>query len=411
MDDFDKSYKLPRRIEFRLGHSIVSATGKANDSKHLNVVHLSILRSPFERTLLALILRLPIFLQTLIATIFPGLFLPHRVVLKKVKPGWLEEFENEKLMYERLQSLQGRVIPKFYGEAQFEGTRALILSEVVGIMPWEQRLPPLQADEFKELVEVAFQELNAFGLAYDDVKLDNMIIVQDRVVLVDLESVYEAERIADQHVVVALLVKPTGHGLVRRGFALEDPRAVFDMHELCRNILVDCVSIPGQISLSPRDHGHAAPAVPFALLHTVPELARHPGMHHEPYIGHVNTELERVGCYDECALLDPRPQPPRLVFGCVDFAVVLINPEFLREPVCPLDDGGVYNDRSACLPVLLFLDDLAYSLSFLFFLLLSFPSPGDLDAVCHILAHRLQPDHAHLCCRQPSPVTEVGLLR
>jgi hypothetical protein len=83
------------------------------------------------------------------------------------------------------------VIPRFYGEAKFEGTRALVLSEVVGIMPWEQKLPPLQGDEFKELVEVAFRALNAFGLAYDDIKLDNMILVQDRVVLVDLESVYE----------------------------------------------------------------------------------------------------------------------------------------------------------------------------------------------------------------------------
>ncbi|KAL6410858.1 Protein kinase-like domain [Ilyonectria robusta] len=120
-----------------------------------------------------------------------GLFLPDRVVLMKVKPGWLEEFENEKHIYERLQSLQGRVIPHFFGEAQFEGTRALILSEVVGIMPWEQKLPPIQADEFKELVEVAFQELNALGLACDDIKLDNLILVQGRVVLVDLESVYE----------------------------------------------------------------------------------------------------------------------------------------------------------------------------------------------------------------------------
>jgi hypothetical protein len=47
------------------------------------------------------------FLQTLIATNFPGFFLPDRVVLKKMKPGWLEEFDNEKTMYERLQSLQG----------------------------------------------------------------------------------------------------------------------------------------------------------------------------------------------------------------------------------------------------------------------------------------------------------------
>lgn len=46
-------------------------------------------------------------------------------------------------MYERLQGLQGYVIPGLYGEAKFEGTRALVLSEVVGIIPWEQKLPPL----------------------------------------------------------------------------------------------------------------------------------------------------------------------------------------------------------------------------------------------------------------------------
>ncbi|KAH8729146.1 hypothetical protein BGZ61DRAFT_445905 [Ilyonectria robusta] len=189
--DFDKACGSPLRIKFRLGYSTVSAIGQANDSKHLNVLRLSILRSPFERKLLALIPWLPRFLQTLIATNFPGLFLPSRVVLKKMKPGWLEEFDNEKTMYEKLQSLQGYVIPKFYGEAKFEGTRALIVSEVVGIMPWEQKLPPLQGDEFKELVEVAFRALNVFGLVYDDIKLDNIILVQDGVVLVDLESVYE----------------------------------------------------------------------------------------------------------------------------------------------------------------------------------------------------------------------------
>jgi hypothetical protein len=81
------------------------------------------------------------------------------------------------------------VIPKFYGEATVEGTRALVLSEVDGIMPWEQKLPPLGMDEFKARVEVAFQALNSFGLVYDDLKLGNMILLPDRVVLVDLESV------------------------------------------------------------------------------------------------------------------------------------------------------------------------------------------------------------------------------
>lgn len=169
----------------------MTAIGEPNDRKHHNVLRLSIIRSPLQRTLANLLLHLPVFLQASIAAIFPGFFLPDRLVLKKAKEGWLEEFENEKLMYERLQSLQGRVIPIFYGETECEGARALVLSEVTGIMPWEQKLPPLEARQFTELVETAFQELNALGLAYDDVKLDNLILVQDRVVLVDLESVYE----------------------------------------------------------------------------------------------------------------------------------------------------------------------------------------------------------------------------
>lgn len=176
-----------------MGYSAITATGQPNDNLHLNVWKLSICRSSVERTAIGLIRRLPKCFQDLIARFLPGLFLPDRIVLKKTKPGWEEEFENEKSTYERLESLQGRVIPKFYGEAKCEGSRALIFSEVVGIMPWEQPVPPLGVDEFMGLVEVVFQEFNAFGLAYDDVKLDNMIMVGDRVVLVDLESVYEPE--------------------------------------------------------------------------------------------------------------------------------------------------------------------------------------------------------------------------
>ena len=179
----------PTLAQFRFGRSIISGTGETIDG-HPNVLRLTVLRSPFEQTLIALALRLPTFLQALIAILAPGLFLPQRIVLKKPKPGWQEEFENEKIMFQRLQSLQGHEIPKYYGEAKLEGTCALVLSEVVGIMPWEQ-FPPLPADEFKALVEVVFEKINAFGLAYDDVNLDNMILVDDQVVLVDLESLYE----------------------------------------------------------------------------------------------------------------------------------------------------------------------------------------------------------------------------
>lgn len=133
------------------------------------------------------------FLQSLPRALFPGLFLPDRVVLKRLKPDWIDEFDNEKRIYKRLENLQGRMIPQLYGEARFEGTRALVLSEVIGIMPWEQELPPLRLEEFKALVEVVFRELNVLGLGYEDISMGNFIIAKDRVVLVDLESVYEAE--------------------------------------------------------------------------------------------------------------------------------------------------------------------------------------------------------------------------
>ncbi|KAI8710784.1 hypothetical protein NCS52_01538200 [Fusarium sp. LHS14.1] len=191
MDDFEESPDATRPIKFRLGYNVVSAIGTPNDRKHHNVLRLSIIRSPLQRTLMNILLLLPTFLQVPITAKFPGFFLPDRLVLKKAKEDWLEEFENEKHMYKRLQSLQGRVIPRLYGETECEGARALILSEITGIMPWEQKTPPLKADQFMELVEPAFREINTLGLAYDDVKLDNLILVQDRVVLVDLESVYE----------------------------------------------------------------------------------------------------------------------------------------------------------------------------------------------------------------------------
>ncbi|RSL50051.1 hypothetical protein CEP51_015396 [Fusarium floridanum] len=193
MDDLQESYDSVRRLQFRMRLSTISAIGEANDSEHPNVLRLSIIRRRLDHIIIALILRLPMFLQSLPRALFPGFFLPDRVILKRLKPDWLDEFDNEKRIYERLKNLQGRMIPRLYGEARFEGTRALVLAEVLGIMPWEQELPPPKLEEFKALVEVVFRELNVLGLGYEDISMGNFIIAEDRVVLVDLESVYEAE--------------------------------------------------------------------------------------------------------------------------------------------------------------------------------------------------------------------------
>ncbi|OAA50270.1 Protein kinase-like domain protein [Metarhizium rileyi] len=124
----------------------------------------------------------------------PGYFLPEQVILKSLKPGWDDEFENEKAMYTRLASLQGRLIPTFLGEAQYKGSPAVVLSFVDGVLPFQQDVnSPLAADEFERLVESALWEFTAFGVAYGDTKLDNFLIVGDGVVLLDLEAVSEVE--------------------------------------------------------------------------------------------------------------------------------------------------------------------------------------------------------------------------
>ncbi|POR36346.1 hypothetical protein TPAR_03457 [Tolypocladium paradoxum] len=178
-------------VKFRLGYSTVSAIGDWNDSEHPNVLRLSILRNSFDHAIISFLPRLPLAIQTLVRSIFPGYFLPSRIILKKLKPNWDDEFNNEKRMYERLQVLQGHLIPRCYGEARCDNTRALVLSEIDGVEPFNQKSPYLQPDEFQRQLETAFGELGAFGLVYGDLKLDNFLIVEDRIVILDLESVSE----------------------------------------------------------------------------------------------------------------------------------------------------------------------------------------------------------------------------
>lgn len=165
-----------------------------------------VVRSFLDRVLKALITQLPGRLRNWIASsILPGLFLPDRVVLKQCKLDWEAFFGQEKVNYDRLQHLQGGVIPILYGETKLEGMPALILSEIVGVMPWEQTAPLLSVCELRQRVSVALQEFNDLGLAYNAIHLGHIILVDGGVVLVDMrqvcdvapedrERVFEADR-------------------------------------------------------------------------------------------------------------------------------------------------------------------------------------------------------------------------
>ncbi|KAJ4224616.1 hypothetical protein NW757_014326, partial [Fusarium falciforme] len=133
----------------------------------------------------------------------PGYFLPSRIILKKMKLDWDDEFDNEVCMYERLRPAQGYLIPICYGLAWCDGKRALVLSEVEGITPFEQPVDtPLDAPEFCRRLRVAYGELGAYGLMYGDPKLDTYLLVDDRIVIVDLETVEEAKKEGDVEYVI-----------------------------------------------------------------------------------------------------------------------------------------------------------------------------------------------------------------
>ena len=137
---------------------------------------------------------LPANIRAPIRRIWPGYFLPDHVVLKKRKPGWEEDFENEKAKYARLQPLQGHTIPIYYGEAQCDGTPAILLEDVEGEPPFRQQRPFLSEAEFRRRLEAAYETFRSFGLMTDDTKLGHTLLVGDKVVFVDLEGVHELDK-------------------------------------------------------------------------------------------------------------------------------------------------------------------------------------------------------------------------
>lgn len=144
---------------------------------------------------------MPLFIQSAVGSIWPGLFLPSQLILKKLKKDWDEEFDNERQIYERLKPLQGCAIPRLYGEVRCEGTRALILEKVDGVLPFKQTRPYLEREELRQQVTEVLRKLQDFGLAYEDPKLSNLLLLKDRAVLLDLEMAWEPEP-ADQEFIL-----------------------------------------------------------------------------------------------------------------------------------------------------------------------------------------------------------------
>ncbi|KAJ5555692.1 hypothetical protein N7535_008126 [Penicillium sp. DV-2018c] len=118
--------------------------------------------------------------------------LPTVVIVKKMKDNWHDEFEQEKEAYERLKSLQGSVIPTFFGSGTFNGSPIIIISEVVGktLHDLAHSGVPVSLDELRRLLEKAMWLLHSCGAEYWDQRLDNFFLCDTgEIMIVDLEQV------------------------------------------------------------------------------------------------------------------------------------------------------------------------------------------------------------------------------
>lgn len=119
--------------------------------------------------------------------------LPEGIVLKIVKDSWDEEFEREKATYEYPRPLQGVTIPRYYGCSDYEGKKALVLSNIGGASLATLEGAVLDEKDLRELVTEALVALSSRGVAYDDTKLDNFHLVtdngRDKIMIFDLEIV------------------------------------------------------------------------------------------------------------------------------------------------------------------------------------------------------------------------------
>ncbi|CAI7599343.1 unnamed protein product [Penicillium viridicatum] len=112
-------------------------------------------------------------------------------IVKQQKDDWEEQFEQEIKAYERLDELQGEVIPIFVGQGYFDGHRAVVLSEIHGTTLYDlaRSHEHVDMERLQDQLEEALKKLFVRGVELLDPRLDNCFICEDgRVMIVDLEQ-------------------------------------------------------------------------------------------------------------------------------------------------------------------------------------------------------------------------------
>ena len=172
----------------------VSAFSTALSDLHPHIFDLRIRPSIVANLIGSCVRLLPAFAQSWVQATFPEWFLPGHVVLKKQKKGeeetFMDElFDTEVKAYGRLKPLQGIVIPTCYGHLRYDGTRALLLEYLEGVLLSSPEGATLRVEELSTLLQPCYRALHSFGVHPDDNNLSNFQLADGKIKVLDLESV------------------------------------------------------------------------------------------------------------------------------------------------------------------------------------------------------------------------------
>jgi len=171
----------------------VSAMASRLSDLHPHVLGLQ-LRPSAVATLIASAVRfLPARVQVWARATFPEWFLPDNAVLKIRKPGQEEEilneyFDAELKAYRLMKLIRGLIVPKFFGLVRYNGQRAMKLEHLRGVSMSSPEGAKMRLEELAALLLPCYRALYPFRVQYEDSNLSNFVLVDGRIMVLDLES-------------------------------------------------------------------------------------------------------------------------------------------------------------------------------------------------------------------------------
>ncbi|KAK2809221.1 hypothetical protein FQN50_004057 [Emmonsiellopsis sp. PD_5] len=115
--------------------------------------------------------------------------LPQKLVFKEKRErqdGMLPDLEID--AYTKLASLQGRYIPRYYGEAilllEDKSYKGIVLEFVDGYLLSELRVEETNTTHIAHSARTAIEEISKFGIVHCDPKPDNLILTKSNAVMV-----------------------------------------------------------------------------------------------------------------------------------------------------------------------------------------------------------------------------------